>query len=463
MNTLEELRASLASHAEELTDQGVPTRAGAIATRVRRVRRQRRAAVAGGLVAVLVIAAFGAGLGSLSQRRSLEPTTPLAGHAISRTVEVDGFTYDLATTAESRPGDSTLTLMLPKADRDRVVSLVASGLGTGEATLFAGNGRPDNLSSPGQPAAYDGDSVLDRVATASAVDVPVGVVPQRTRLTVRLRNAGAGAVVGLAVYDQGTPLPGGVSADGMAFPKTVGEERLVAASIGRQGHRSVSITFRGPVRHPDLRQLCATARKHVWGEVTDSASKGWSGGGCAPMDPIEDVNLGVGASAGVPSGGFGPGMHTITLAAFDHVAHRKDTPVDPSDVRVAIGLYDDPSPVRRVAGMTWDTRLLSGGRMWHLDQVLPYRERAVTVDATSGPVMLGAVFAGRSNSCVVATGSDRTVFQMPCTGSAAGGPLGTWGQVLMPGATYRLSTADPDDNRKPGTGLRYVLIYRPAA
>lgn len=462
MNTLEELRASLASHAEDLNDQGLHTRAGAVHARVRRVRRQRRVALAGALAAVLAVAGVGVGLGSDRQRRSLEPTSPLAGHAISRQVDVAGFVYDLATTAESKPGDQKLTLTLPKSDRDRVISLVASGLGAGDATLFVGSGQPDYLPASGLPASYDAGSVLDRIATDSAVDVPVELSTESTHLTVRLRHAAAGAVVGLAVYDQATALPGGVSAQGMAFPQTVGDERLVTAAIGRQGDGSVSITFRGPLRNPDLESLCATGAKHIWKHVTDSATKGWFGGECGPLDPTGDANLGVGHGEGVPSAGYGPGRHTVTIKVFRHVAHRRDTAVDLADVHLALGLYDDLSPVRHVRGLDWDTRMLSGGRMWQLDRVVPYVEGRTRIEATSGPVMLGLQYAGRSSTCPIASGSNGDVFDFQCNGSSLGGPSATWGMLLMPGAAYTLSSHSADDDRRPGTGLRYVLIYRPA-
>lgn len=454
--TLDDLRSTLAGHADDLADTGLRARNAAVATRVRHVRRQRRAALAGGLAAVVAIVGTGLALGPLQRHdRSLEPTAPLAGHAIPRDIDVTGFTYALASSAESKPGDQKLTLSLPKTDHDRVVSLVASGLGSGDATLFRGNGSPDVGPVRGKPAGYDAGRVLDRVAVDSAVDAPVVVGPEATHLTVRLRNAAAGAVVGLAAYDQTGSLPEGVSAHGMAFPKTVGNEHLVTGAIGRPGDASVSITFRGPVRNPDLESLCATAAKGVWGHVTQTGVKGWSGGECGPLDPIADVNLGVGHSEGVPAVGFGPGLHTLTITAVPHTrGHR--------DLRLALGLYDNPAPLRRVDGMNVGTRVVSGGRLWRLDRVVPYVEGRTVVDATSGPVMLGMTYVGRSASCPVATGSDRLAYYFTCNESAADGPSETSGELLMPGATYTLSTQNPDNSRKPGSGLKDILVYRPA-
>ena len=457
-----DLRASLTTHADAMI-QDLPetthvARGAAVRTRVRRARNQRRAGLAGGVAAALVIAGGVIATATLPHRHASAPQ--LANHSLQRALRINGFDYVLGTTAQSSRGADQLVITLPAAQRDRYVQLVGSGLGSGDATLVQGRGaaRPRHGVTT-----YDTGSVLNRVAADSALDAPVPLSAERTTLTVRLRHAGPDAVVGLAVYDQSTTMPtGGVSTATMAFPARVGISRLITGVIGKVGQDSISITFQGPVRHPDLESLCTTTAKQITGHVTSTGLKGWSGGDCGPLDPVYDVDLGTFHGEAVPSGGYGPGTHTVTLTAMRHTPHvRKDTPVDLPGTRLALGLYDDTSPVRTVDGSDWDTRMLADGRLWQLADVVPYRE-GIAVDATRGPVMLGFSFAGASDYCLTAAGDHGDVFDYGCDASQVGGPSGRWGEKLMPGSTYTLTTRSSDHPRRPGSGITSLLIYRPA-
>ena len=464
MTSIDDLRASLTAHADTLDAEPGASRVdrqAALRARIRRARNQRRAAIAGGTAAVVL--AVGGVYAAISAPDTRHSSTPeIAGHTLERALSIDGFEYDLDQTAQSSPGSHQLTLTLPASHRDRYVRLVGTGIGQGDATLLQGTDAPRTANGV---TTYDSGSFLDRIATDSAVDAPVSVPADKTTLTVRLRDASSTAVVGLAVYDQSTVMPAGVSAGDMAFPQTVGDERLVAATIGKVGERSVSITFQGPVRHPDLESLCTSVTKHIFGHVTETGTKGWSGGDCSEPDPVFDTNLGVFHGEGVPDAGYGPGTHTLTLTAMHHTSHiRTDSPLaegEAADLRLALGLYDDPSPVRKVDGMEWSERMLDGGRLWQLDEVRPYRE-GLRVDATEGTVMLGLSHTGKtSDYCLSATGDNGDVLTFDCDSSNVGGASGSWGQTLMPGTTYSLRTSRWDDGHAAGTGLGHVLVYRP--
>lgn len=465
MNTVDDLRATLASHADQLTDQladgGATARAAAVQRGVRRVRTQRRAIAAGGLAAVLAIGGTAAVLVPTRQS-AVEPTAPLAGQVIQRTVVVDGFGYHLGTTAQSAPGATTLHLKLATSDHNRVVALVGSGLGNGRATLFVGNGANDVDAVGGRPAMHEANNVLDRLATDAGVDRPVTVASAATTLTVTVRDAPVTAQVGLAVYDRDNTLPRGVSADGMVFPASSDGKHLITGTIGKRGEDTVSITFQGPVRNPDLESLCATGEKDIWSHLTITGVKGWSGGTCAPRDAIADVDLGVGHAAGVPDGGFGPGSHTVTITSVLHRNGSPDRKVDPADLRLALALYVDPSPTRRIDGLSWDTRPSWQGRAWRLDRVERYQEGRTTVDATDSPVMLGLTAPHGDHACLVAEGADGFNVQFDCDESDAGAS-GFSGLLLVPGTTYTLSTTRDGGGDKPGTGLGHVLIYRPVS
>ena len=469
LNGLDDLRASLHAHADTAIDAVPDTihvaRGAALQTRIRRARNQRRAGIAGGIAAALLVTGGVSATTTLPDRHASGPQ--IADHTLERSLELNGFDYRLGRTAQSSPGGRQLMITLPATDRDRYVRLVGDGIGAGDATLMTGIDRPEKDEQG--ITTYGEGSVLDRIATDRGLDAPVPVPSEKTILTVRLRNASPDAVVGLAVYDQDAPVPGGVSADTMTFPQAVGTGRLVAATIGTVGERSVSITFEGPVRNPDLESLCTTTSTNVSGHVTEAGRKGWAGSGCDRPDPVFDTNLGLFHGEGVPMNGYGPGTHTLTLTArhvsdrAGHAGHADhDTALaadEAKDLRLALGLYDDTSPVRTVAGSDWDETMLVDGQLWHLDEVVPYRE-GITIDATAGPVMLGQAFRGSTDYCLEAAGSQHDVFSFGCNSSNVS-PGGTWGQRLMPGASYVLTTSSMDHPDQPGRGISDVLVYRP--
>jgi hypothetical protein len=462
MKTLEDLRTSLAGHAEAITDDALIGRNAALRDRIRRARTRRRAGVAGGLAAaVLVAAGVVAGIVAPSHR-TVAPV--IAGHALQSRVTVQGFGYALAQTAQGRPGQTTLRLQLPEVDRDRVVSLVASGLGGGRATLQQSTDAGD-----------DGGG-LERIVADSAVGGPVPVDTSKETLVVRVSGAPGTAVVGLAVYGRDDTMPPGVLSPDRStvFRQSIGSAHLVGGAFAAPGADSVTMSVEGDPSHWGLQVLCEIPLQgrrvpqgwssHHWLRVSIDGQPAWaeSCGGLTAGEPgDEDAAHGV---VDVDPQLWGPGTeHTVTISTG--ASSRDKDPAEPFDGAViGMAAYDVPA-TSPVGGGSAPLVQEYEGRDWTVDHVYSSHGWAKAFGRTlvvgDQPVALGvsARTRGSVQVTVDVAGTGRQVFAQ-----GQDGGIGGFATVLLPGESYDVSVAataldgDASTPTKPFRGS--IVVYR---
>jgi len=432
---LDDLRASLTAHAdaftESVTDAEAAGRSASLHTRIRRARNRRRGALAGGVAAVVLVAGGVYAAATLpDSHHSSQPI--IAGHTLDKDVDVTGFSYRLAETAQSTPGQQRFTLRLPKVAQDRVIELVSTGLGSGTATL------------------RDGDTDLARASGGSRVARPVPVGSDKHDVTVVLHDAGKDAQVGLAVYDRDQTLPPGI-ADGTAvFRQNVGASSLVGGAWAQPGQSSLSFTVTGPVKRWRLSDACSLpGSKPSMDVMLDEKVDGkpFAGTGC---DTLAERDLDPGTGGSQPDHWpLGPGTHTVTLRLVGHKGH----PVNVAGAVFGAAVYR-LSAQKVVQGMPVDLQIEANGRDWLLDQVIPADNAQITgpayVDAVVGPGdwrPVGQHLTAGDRDMEIAGTTNQT-------GSVGEPELGE----VLAGSTYRFWLKHPRDPAAKAT----ILVYRPA-
>ena len=437
MNTLDDLRATLAGHADDAVGPTIDPRVHAVHARIARVRRQRRASLAGGLAAVVLIAAGAVGAITLPRHDTPSPAL-VAGHALPPTVDVYGFGYRLGTTAQSHPGDRRLTLKLPASGKDRVVSLVGTGLGSGSATLNYTENEP-----PG----------MDRTSGDSALDLPVPISSAKTSLTVTVTGASKTAQVGLAVYDRTDAMPPGVVGDGAVFRDRVAGKTLLAGAFGKAGQSEVSITVRGPVRNVQMVDFCRApenAGKKVWIDVSWTGEPYGLGTQCT-SGTDEDAGA---VGGGSPQGGFGPGRHTVTIRTVGGPG-RDAKPIDVPGVRIGVAAYRLGAQTRVLGTDIADT-VEANGRTWTLDRVVPLDGGRATIPAGTSPLYVGEAFRGGGTLWFAFRAADGTESHSSSFGNGAG-LAAMWGDLIPIGASEKVTLHATRPEARAD-----LLIYRPA-
>jgi hypothetical protein len=442
MNGIDELRASLAAHAESVTDAAAVARSASLQARIRHARNQRRGAMAGGLAAA-VLAAGGlyAAISSPDTRHSSTPEIAgqIAGHVLEKDVTVGGFHYRLAATEQSEPGQRTFSVRLPKAESGRVVELVGTGLGKGSATL------------------RDGDLDLARVSDASSLAVPVVVGSDQHDVGVVLRDTTAQAQVGLAIYERDDITPDGVAegnsvGDGTAvFRQRIGASSLQAGAWNiRPDQTVVRFRVKGPLPAWRLADDCAvTGVKKPSDVMLDETvdGKAFGGPGCGTF---AQEDLDPGTNAGQPDHWpLGVGWHTIVVRLVDG----SGAPAHVANASFGAAIYSVGGQ-QRVDGVPMDDQIEANGRDWLLDQKIPADNAQIT-----GPAYVQAVIHSGAWQLVGQhlTAGDRDL--VPQNIDIAPGVVGEpeLGEVLA-GSTYRFWLKHPKDSSAKAT----ILVYRPA-
>lgn len=444
MNTLDDLRSSLSRHADEIP-LALPDRTDRHASlrgRIRRARNARRAGAAGALAAVVLVA--GGVLTAVIPGRHGSPPV-IAGHALPETVEVYGFGYRLDSATQSHPGARTLVVKLPRVDRDRVVSLVGTGLGSGWATLTT------------DPSSQDGQAgQQDRIVGGSAVNLPVPVADQATTLYVKVTGAPRTAQVGLAVYDADGSMPAGVSAHGLVLRRAVGSARLVAGRIGDAGTSKLRFRVKGPLRHMHLSDSCYTDARGAWMWVSIDGDGSMEQQCESPADKVIDVGAG---ESGSPAHGLGAGWHTITARVM-RGSGKAAPPLDPADAQLAVGVYRD-GPSTTVDGMAIPDEREAMGRLWKLVSVTPYRP-GMRIDATHGPVQLGIVTVAHSSVALDVTEPDGMTTEVGGFTNGTGSAAASWGTGVLAGTVYRLHAVNGNERTLSAKDARTTILeYRP--
>ena len=419
MNTLDDLRGTLAQHADDLHDADHHIRPVAVRARIRAARR-RRAGIAA-VAAVAVAVAGIAGLSSLRSPSTIEPAGPVVvGIDVPGQVSVVGFPYDLERTETLAPDD---VVKVSGANQHQAVSLVARDLGSGSATLLV-----------------DGEAVAR--ARSDEVVPPVPVGPGQ-RLRVRLDDAGTQARTGVAVYESTGELASGVDNGTAVFRDSVADAPLLTAAFAPDGESEVSVSFVGRLSAARFASYCTTQEKGLWIHV-EVDDDGPMSSTCRTTD-VRDA--GTSWSSFEDAGGEAP--HTVRA----YVTRGDDGPeVSGADVELGIGVYDQPADVRVVDGMTVDRTVEYAGRTWELIHVDD--DGAARLEVRGSDRLLGLVASGdmvrvRWDGALTHGGSAFL--------SSSRGPARVSAGVLLGGDSYDVRVVDSDGERAPGS----LLVYRP--
>lgn len=266
MGTIEELKRTLADHAD-LPDDGLPVRATSVAGRVRTVRRQRRAALAGAAAALVAMAGVLTLLPSDHDDPRVAATVvgvdvPEHLTSLGRT-----YAYDHKVVAES----GTATVELPASDTPRLLSWATRGSDQRVQVSVPGSEDPDGF-------------VSQKADFTDFTEVPSG-----TEWTVRLH--GPHAPLGIAVYDLAEQADG-VTRDGVTFRQQVGDRQLLAAQVGAKGQSEVSVTFTAGTGRHYVSDWCTSSwngKGHIaaWATVEVDGEESY-GGSCARQDGMPD-------------------------------------------------------------------------------------------------------------------------------------------------------------------------------
>lgn len=324
MNTIDDLRGTLADHAD-ITDTDLGDRSASIANRVRVVRRRRAAAV--GLGAAAVVAAAAVGVSLPHAGHEVAPATRLLGVTVPKTMTATGYTYDFERSVTGS-GD-TAQVRLGLTNDPVLVSWVTEG---SDQRVSVHTGADNFVSN----SPDFGDYAIFNPGAGSA----------RVRVTGHSH-------VALAVYRLDAKAPAGVTRDGITFRAQVAGNHLMRAKISRVGASRLDFSFTVRAAHPvhlGLTYFCRTTDRPAdhghtdWVTTTVNGRPFTQGGSCGPIAKPFDPGAGdVYGSAGL----FRPGQHVrVTMRLLDksHGGH----PVTAPRSLLGAGMYAEDAPVHRL-------------------------------------------------------------------------------------------------------------------
>lgn len=402
MNTLQDLRDTLDTHAALVHDDAVQTahaRTVAVAGRARTVRRRRAASVAGAaalaLVAVLVPSL-------LAGDRDTRPSDrELIGKVAPATLESLGYTYHFAEGVEG--GEKHARVRLRASDEPRLITWAST-----EDQVGVLSSVDDHFRS--RATDFD-DFVLVEEGESGTWSVRAG-----------------GAPAAIAVYELGDERPEGVTVDGITFRETVGAGALVAAIIGEESESDVTLDITLPEGGLRVAELCAGVPEdhHVNVRVDDRGVMASSGCGAETFDPGAE-----GQAAWYDPSELGSPGETVRVRTW--ISTRYAGPaVQVDGARLGLAAYAEQPPVTTVAG--WDVPALveHEGHLWqHLESITtdPGDPRLVLARTLGVPTLVVAHTRGVEHwqgRVMVGNGVDATLN----TGGGAGQHTGP---VLQPG------------------------------
>ncbi len=225
MNTIDDLRASLRGHADDIGLPPGEAFSAAVQERVAGVRRRRRAGVAG--AAAVVLAVVG-GVILLPHRNQPDPAAQrqLAGHLAPKTIDSLGYTFAFAGGTEGA---------------DRVAYAFSADAGPRLLTWAAADPAVASLSA--EDVDLNGDGVMPDESPLLAADFSDFLLI-RPGESGRIELTGAGEVA-FAVYALDRPAPGETQGD-LTFRRDLPGWTLDSASFGQPGQSEVTFTFTVP-------------------------------------------------------------------------------------------------------------------------------------------------------------------------------------------------------------------------
>ncbi|GAA1952748.1 hypothetical protein GCM10009798_09970 [Nocardioides panacihumi] len=443
MSTLDDLRATLTSHALA-EDTALPGRLDSVRSRVTVVRRRRRAATVAGAVAAIAVVAAGVAL------PRLVTTDGVPDLAASAHVTWGGFDYALVEELQSRPGDDRLDVTIPRSDRDQVVVLVAEDLHGGSVTLGT------------KASQSEGGELLDRLVEDGAgapvsVTAAAGTDVSRVPLVATVDGGTSGTRVAVAVYRRTDAMPRGVldATGATVFRQRVGGRELLAGAFVEPGRAERTFSFRGALSDVRLADFCSVPnggswRNGPWVHVSIDGD-GFMSGSCGA--PSEDAT---GSS-------YYPDLHEVK----EHSARvwisttQGGAPTPVAGAVVGLGLYG-PTDTVDVHGSTIDRVVESAGRLWQLDHVIdsePGTHRIVATWTNPRDHFLVGYAAERTRRVTIGGTVPGGGTTDNSAGSLADARSSSVGGVVLPGGKQSFTVTWPAQYAD-ASGA--ILVYRPA-
>ncbi|WP_460844284.1 hypothetical protein [Nocardioides ultimimeridianus] len=331
MNTIHDLRDTLAEHAE-IHDVEIGTRSSSIARRVRVVRRRRAAGVAGAAAAAVVAATVG--LSNLGTGTHAAPVASVLGIDLPATLTSTGYTYDYASSVTAPAGSDVASVTVDPADGPILVSWATEGAD-----------QDVHVTTP----ATDFHSALPDFTDFVRVEPGAG----RTKVEVSGSSRTA-----LAVYHLGTTPPAGVTTDGITYRRDVAGRHLIAAKVAPEGADQLSLSLTMPpfADHLTISSLCDATKGWIEGTVDGRSFFAGDCGSNGTFDPAGAGWLGIGQT-------FVPGQRvTIRMRLLDREGGQ---PLVDPQARLGLGAYE-PSEQQRIAGIGLEGVIEAGGHTWTL-------------------------------------------------------------------------------------------------
>ncbi len=244
MNGIDELRATLGTHADDVRDLGDAERGAAVHGRVRAVRRRRVGATAAAALAAVVAGVL---LVPGGDDGPPDPAGPVVfGIDVPKTQTSLGFTYDYERHVR---GEGRVKLTLADSTTPRLVSWATSG-DDGQVSVVVGAGNA--------PLVTDGPDFGDWTYVAPG---------DGTTVSARAREGD----IALAVYTLGQGRPEGIGADGVTYRETEAGARLLGATIGKPGQSEIVVEPAGRAESVTLHYLCAGGPSNSFVHIDEGA------------------------------------------------------------------------------------------------------------------------------------------------------------------------------------------------
>ncbi len=421
MNTVEDLRTTLAAHATGADDR-VAVRSGSGHRRIRQVRTRRRGAVAA--VAAAVAAVIGTAVLILPGSDLVAPA------ALPRHVSVYGFEYrlvdDVPTSGTGTGGGET---DLPVGQHALV--LTGKGLGDGTATVSVDGVPLARIHGDGTSRAIPVDASSHSTVSTWVSGAPAG---QEHSVTV-------------GIYERTGAKPDGISGHGVVFRERVADRTLLAGVISEPGESEATFEFDGKVSDIALPMFCYAKPSGSMNVEIDGRYVG--GSDCLGEGDQEQVREDAG-SGGLtfPDGieGIGSGHHTVRVFTSRDSTSRKPEALPGGTFGVAA--YDRGDVVEPIPGLVEDAVFEAHGYTWTSagSDPIPAGTRTYTKRIVVGdePLMASIVVGpgptipvSMSVESVRGDWDDESTYRTN-EPDAIGGGL-SW--MLLPGDTYEVSVS----------------------
>jgi hypothetical protein len=440
---IEELRATLAEHADGI-DDSPHARVPSVRRRVAAARRRRHRVVAGG-TAVAVVAVLLAVVPALSRDRQVAPAhvrapRELAGRPVPRTQEAVGFDYRYVRGYQSRPGQRSLDVQVTVGDTPRLVMWASSDTTTEPVVRLEHRGGD---AGEGPEASAAGG--FHRYAYLPANG---GGTARTERLRLTEEGGHAHTRLGLAVYDLTGPPPGTGNGT-VTYRDHVLAESLVKAVVGRPGQTDVRFRLRIPSTDLGWAPTCYGTRRWLTVSVDGGPLLGTSCGVEPNPDPGADPDTFDGS---VLPPGVGPGATVTVRVHLSPSSSDTGTVARDPDAVLGLGVYTHRAPSHRLAGLDLPDAVEDSGHQWlaaRWQQSGPgARSLSLRLPVSDHPRLV------RWGAGGLAEGPSRTVLRVAPDGtgpgrvveenqSSAGGDAFGTAYVVQPGQAPRVTVEVP--------------------